>query len=198
MKWIIIDSVVNRAQMLQQKLNSELQTNANHIRLLDESSMPEDDTIYLIHNSDGYVDDFANRSKTLKDTFAIFYSGGGLSLSSLKSRGATIGFFSGVLHHGNEHEFVLLMLKVKDVLSNDEPNKKGKFEKLFGHDPILESKLNFLQHCLTPDGLKEEEVTKSEWAKLNEFIKLQAANDGPFGDNYLEALRTLRDKLLAS
>lgn len=63
---------------------------------------------------------------------------------------------------------------------------------------ILESQLNFLHHCLTPDGLKEEEVTKSEWAKLNEFTKLQAANDGPFGDNYLEALRKLRDKLLAS
>lgn len=73
-------------------------------------------------------------------------------------------------------------------LTKNEINKKG----------ILESKLNFLHHCLTPDGLSKEEVTKSEWAKLNEFTKLQAANDGPFGDNYLSALRTLRNKLLVS
>jgi hypothetical protein len=62
----------------------------------------------------------------------------------------------------------------------------------------LEAKLNFLHHCLTPDGLKEEEVTKSEWSKLDEFTKLKSAGDGSFGDNYLEALRKLRDKLLAS
>lgn len=62
----------------------------------------------------------------------------------------------------------------------------------------LESKLNFLHHCLTPDGLKNEEVANSDWAMLEEFTKLTAAKDGPFGENYLSALRTLRDKLLVS
>lgn len=69
----------------------------------------------------------------------------------------------------------------------------------------LESKLNFLHHCLTPDGLKKEEVLKSEWAALNEFKSLTEvkpekgkAEVDPFGDNYLSALRTLRDKLLVS
>jgi len=63
---------------------------------------------------------------------------------------------------------------------------------------ILESKLNFLHHCLTPDGLENEEVTNSDWAKLEGFNTLTEAKDGPFGENYLSALRTLRDKLLVS
>lgn len=62
----------------------------------------------------------------------------------------------------------------------------------------LESKLNFLHHCLTPDGLINAEVTNSEWANLDEFTKLKSTNDGPFGDNYLSVLRALRDKLLVS
>jgi len=61
----------------------------------------------------------------------------------------------------------------------------------------LESQLNFLHHCLTPDGLSKEEVTNAEWAKLDEFTKLKTANDGPFGNNYLSALSTLRDALLS-
>jgi len=75
---------------------------------------------------------------------------------------------------------------------------KVKNKDVIQKEVILESKLNFLHHCLTPDGLKKEEVKSSEWVKLDEFSKLKTANDGPFGDNYLSALRALRDKLLIS
>jgi hypothetical protein len=62
-----------------------------------------------------------------------------------------------------------------------------------------ESKLNFLHHCLTKSGLNKDEVTNSEWAKLDEYKNLSSqANDGPFGANYISALRSLRDKLLVA
>lgn len=77
---------------------------------------------------------------------------------------------------------------ILEVLGFDDATQK--------HNKELESKLNFLHHCLTPDGLKNEEVTNSDWAKLEDFTKLTAAEDGPFGDSYLSALRTLRNKLL--
>lgn len=83
--------------------------------------------------------------------------------------------------------------------------KLGLTKKEIDKKETLESKLNFLHHCLTPDGLSKEEVTKSEWAALNEFKSLTEvkpekgkAEVDPFGDNYLSALRTLRDTLLAS
>jgi len=95
--------------------------------------------------------------------------------------------------------------KVYQVIFGEDEDKPNKIFNVLGFTDkqiedknILESQLNFLHHCLTPDGLKVEKVTKSEWAKLDEFTNLQAANDGPFGDNYLKALTTLRDKLLAS
>ncbi|MCZ2392977.1 MAG: hypothetical protein LC105_03855 [Chitinophagales bacterium] len=82
---------------------------------------------------------------------------------------------------------------------------KIKSQEEIKREVILEAKLNFLHHCLTPDGLKKGEVLKSEWAALNEFKSLtevkpeeDKAEVDPFGDNYLDALRTLRDKLLAS
>ena len=62
----------------------------------------------------------------------------------------------------------------------------------------LESKLNFLHHCLTPDGLAKDEVTSSDWAATDEFKELGKATDGPFGDTYLKSLRSLRNKLLVS
>jgi hypothetical protein len=74
----------------------------------------------------------------------------------------------------------------------------GFSEKEILEKETLESKLNFLHHCLTPDGLTDNEVSNSEWANTDEFKKLQSATDGPFGDNYLEVLRKLRDKLLVS
>jgi len=62
----------------------------------------------------------------------------------------------------------------------------------------LESKLNFLHHCLTPAGLRKAEL-KAEWDAETEFDVLAAVKtDGPFGDTYLKSLRTLRDKLLVS
>lgn len=69
-------------------------------------------------------------------------------------------------------------------------------EKLEERDS-LESKLNFLHHCLTPDGLTNDEVAKSEWANTVEFKELEKVTDGPFGAKYLEALSKLRDALLS-
>lgn len=100
-------------------------------------------------------------------------------------------------HHKYRPVFDIILDKKEDKL-NRILKELGFTDTQLYKKETLESKLNFLHHCLTPDGLKEEEVTKSEWAKLDEFTKLKSAGDGPFGDNYLSALRTLRDKLLAS
>ena len=107
------------------------------------------------------------------------------------------------MHEQNDNGLYAPVFKV--LLNDSITEKLPKILKILGFTDtevqgkeILESKLNFLHHCLTPEGLKEEKVTKSEWAKLNEFTKLQEASDGPFGDKYLSALRTLRDKLLVS
>ena len=60
----------------------------------------------------------------------------------------------------------------------------------------LESKLNFLHHCLTPDGLGKADLNL-EWNAKAEFEALEAVQgEGAFGENYIKALRTLRDKLL--
>ena len=107
-------------------------------------------------------------------------------------------YYSGVLQNGDESGFKKLLLKVKEATNTQDSNKNEKFQKLFGFDPILESKLNFLHHCLTPDGLANKEVTKSEWANTDEFKELGKATDGPFGDIYIKSLHTLRDKLLLS
>jgi hypothetical protein len=139
MKWIIIDSVPIRAEKLQQKLSLELQVNANHIRFLDDNSKPEQETLYLIHNSDGYVDDFTNKSKLLKNTFVVFYSGGGLSQSNLKSTGKSIGFFSSVFQNGDEEDFFLLLNKLKEIFNNNKDNKKKVFQHVFEYDSKLES-----------------------------------------------------------
>ena len=198
MNWIIIDSDKDRALTLKDIMLDAFKIVASHIRFLDENSEPSVESLYLIHNSDGYVDDFANKSKSLDASYVVFYSGGGLSNTNLKANGATIGYYSGVFQNGDESGFKELITKVKDVVDGHDGKKKDKFQKLFGYNPILESKLNFLHHCLTPDGLANIDVTSSEWANLEEFKKLTEATDGPFGDKYLSALRTLSDKLLAS
>jgi hypothetical protein len=92
------------------------------------------------------------------------------------------------------------------IIFNDEITDKlseilkilGFTDKQIEEKETLESKLNFLHHCLTPEELEQAEL-KDEWNANNEFGVLKSvASDGPFGDNYLSALRTLRDKLLLS
>lgn len=61
---------------------------------------------------------------------------------------------------------------------------------------ILEAKLEFLHLCLTPEGLTPEGL-KDEWNAKNEYSALQNVKDeGPLGENYIKALRVLRNKLL--
>lgn len=94
--------------------------------------------------------------------------------------------------------------KLVDIL-DDEDAKKGllsnelaeELKKKINEDNSLEAKLNFLHQCLTPDGLKDATL-KDEWNAESEFENLKIVKDGPFGNDYLEALRSLRDKLWAS
>lgn len=215
MNWIIIDSDKERASKLKKIILEAFEIEASYIRFLDENSKPSIDSLYLIHNSDGYVDDFANRSKSLNDSFIVFYSGGGLSVSSLKANGASIGYYSGVFQNGDESGFKELLTKVKDVTDTHDDNKGEKFQKLFGYDPILEAKLNLLHQCLTKEGADKatdvegyhlikddvEQVKvkddggneKTEEIGVLEYLKAQS---DPFDKNYINALTKLRDALL--
>jgi hypothetical protein len=71
-------------------------------------------------------------------------------------------------------------------------------EKIKVFDTVLEAKLNFLHKCLTPEGLADAELMISEdWDASQEFSNLNDIEaDGPFGENYLSALRNLRNQLL--
>ena len=103
-----------------------------------------------------------------------------------------------------EHPNVYYTAVFKIIFNDKITDKLSEILKVLGftdkevqEKEVLESKLNFLHLCLTPDRLTKQEVTKSEWTELSEFEILKNANDGPFGDKYIEALRNLRDKLLA-
>lgn len=172
MKWIIIDSVVNRAQKLQQKLSLELQVDANHIRFLDDNSTPEQETLYLIHNSDGYVYDFTNMSKSLKDTFVVFYSGGGLSRSSLKSIGGKIGFFDGVFHNGDESNFFLLLMKVKAIFNSSKKHKEQEFQSIFDYDPEEETLTDDIFNAIYEQ--KNEEAIDKALSKRDKYLKAKS------------------------
>ena len=91
-----------------------------------------------------------------------------------------------------------------EILIEVENNSYSALEKLveelttkINTDQTLEAKLNFLHKCLTPEEAKKATLNE-KWKATEEFRKLKRAEDGPFGDKYLEALRSLRDKLLAS
>jgi hypothetical protein len=86
-------------------------------------------------------------------------------------------------------------------------------KKRFG-DPLLEAKLELLHACLTPEGLKtviwgkdgEITITREGQEQFKgripdnkgkaEFEALKGKTDGPFGDQYIQALTRLRDALL--
>jgi hypothetical protein len=84
-------------------------------------------------------------------------------------------------------------------------NENNKFNRILGQlnftpqeiakKETLEAKLNFLHQCLTPDGLGTATIDAS-WSAETQFEALKQVNDGPFGENYIKALTTLRDKLL--
>lgn len=60
----------------------------------------------------------------------------------------------------------------------------------------LEAKLDFLHLCSTPEGINQAEL-KAEWNAQEEFGALEnVISEGSFGENYIKALRVLRDKLL--
>lgn len=174
MKWIIIDSVVNRAEKLQKKLSEEIQVAANHIRFLDEASMPEHETVYLVHHSDGYVEDFANMSEFLKDTFVIFYSGGGLSLSSLKSKGKTIGFFGGVFHNGDEKDFFLLLIKLKVFFDKNLEEREQEFESIFVCDTEEEILTDDIFNAIYEQ--QGEDMIEMAVNKRDKYIKKKGEN----------------------
>ncbi len=95
--------------------------------------------------------------------------------------------------------------KVYRIIFDDDNPKPNRFLEALGftkgqieEKDTFESKLDFLHNCLTPDGMTSAEVTQSEWARFDEFTKLKATKDGPFGRNYIDALSELRDKLLDS
>lgn len=168
MKWIIIDSVVSRARTLQQKLSLDLQVDADYIRFLDDNPKPEQETLYLIHNSDGYVNDFANKSKSLKDTFVVFYSGGGLSLSSVKSIGEKIGFFDGVFHNGDESNFFLLLMKVKAIFDSSKKHKEQEFQSVFDYDHEEEILTDEIFNAIYEQ--KEEEAIDKAVSKRDKYL----------------------------
>jgi hypothetical protein len=63
------------------------------------------------------------------------------------------------------------------------------------NDDLLEAKLDFLHQCLTPEGLVNATLNP-EWNAGKEFSALMNSKDGPFGDNYINALKELRNKLI--
>lgn len=198
MNKFIIDNTEDRAEILLQHLSittDDYKRSIDNVESIIQLLKNKGVTLLLVHKNNEKA---AELIQSLPESiWTIVYSGGGISESYSKSH---IAAYKGVFDTQHKDEFLKIVDTVIQTLDKAENKEKKiqEFKKLFGHDPILESKLNFLHHCLTPDGLKEEEVTKSEWAKMEEFAKLTEANDGPFGDKYLLALRTLRDKLLAS
>lgn len=95
--------------------------------------------------------------------------------------------------------------KVYQVIFSDVNDKHNSIFNILGftdkqieQKETLESKLNFLHHCLIPAGLNSSDLNV-EWNAKTEFEALELVKtEGPFGDNYLKSLRTLRDKLLLS
>lgn len=90
--------------------------------------------------------------------------------------------------------------KVFEIIFDNENDKLNRIiQFLFptlDEDTILNEKLDFLHNCLIPENLCKIKC-KSEWQVDSEFKKLKELKcTDPFDDNYIEALTTVRDKLL--
>jgi hypothetical protein len=70
------------------------------------------------------------------------------------------------------------------------------FSKKNDNNQKLETNLEFLHNCLTPDGLKDATL-QEDWQASSEFEELKKENgNNPFSDPYIDALTALRNKLL--
>lgn len=150
--------------------------------------------LLFIHKSNANADTLI--SQLPDNIWTVVYSGGGISQGYSQ---ANIAAYKGVFDTRNSQDFLDTVDKVINVLQSDQSieSKTTEFKKIFGFDPVLNSKLNFLHQCLTPDGLETATIDAS-WNAEIQFEALKKADDGPFGENYIKALTTLRDKLLAS
>jgi hypothetical protein len=160
MNCIIIDSVDTRAQKLAQNLRVDFD-NVKHIDFISENDRPNNNTLYLIHHSDGYVGEFASNIDALDNSYVVFYSGGGLQSNVLKAHGERIFFYAGVVNTGEEQFLLSAVRKIIEVLKNNiSSNVVADINKILGFDAQLEALIHLHKSLkLLP--------LKSNWSEIS-------------------------------
>lgn len=178
-------------------------TDADQLAVLDylrnqnfptESVKQVSDNVYLVFDT---LDELPDTLQINRNEDCLLYHS--TTTETVKRSFDAIRIKEGHQTQNEEH----LYLPVFRILIDNEANKFNRILKELGFTQeqieqknTLESQLNFLHHCLTPDGLSKAEL-KQEWDAENEFKVLKGVEeDSPFGDSYLTSLRTLRDALL--
>lgn len=151
MNWTIIDSVTNRADKIKEVMLTQFSVNANHIRFLSDGIVPDEETIYLIHHSDGLVGEFAIKANAL-NSFVVFYSGGGIT-NQLKAQGDKIGFISEVFQNGDEPQPLNKIEQIVEIIKNESSNTNAivEIKKVLGFDEAIENPLKKLATSLPFD-----------------------------------------------
>ncbi|MBK8699818.1 MAG: hypothetical protein IPN29_09885 [Saprospiraceae bacterium] len=176
MNYIVIDSVDTRANKLIQRLNNTA-VKWQYIDFLSENDKPDNNTLYLIHHSDGYVGEFAMKINSLENAFVLFYSGGGLSADELKAQGDKIFFYAGGLNSGVDEKAINIINEIVSVISKEDNVTKVivQIKKVLGFDEQLEK---LLEPFATANPFKTEssngENLKQAKEALNKYINSKA------------------------
>lgn len=176
MNYIVIDSVDTRANNLIQRLNNNA-VKWQYVDFLSENDKPDNNTLYLIHHSDGYVGEFAKRINSLENAFVLFYSGGGLSADELKAQGDKIFFYAGGLNSGVDEKALNIINEIVSVISKEDNATKVivQIKKVLGFDEQLEKLLEpFATASPFENKNAKGEDLKQAKETLNSYIKTKA------------------------
>ncbi len=175
MNHIIIDSVDTRSNNLIQSLNID-DINWKHIDFLTEDQQPDNNTFYLIHHSDGYVVEFANKTTLLANSYVLFYSGGGLSSDIIISKGDKIFFYLGVLNTGEEISAINAIKEIVSILRKEDKtaNTITAIKEVLGFDEQEETLTDDIFNAIYEQ--KDEEAIEKAISERDKYIKRKGKN----------------------
>lgn len=207
MQPFIIDSDQDRARILFDHLKNTFTeiTEANNyletigdVATVIQSLTEKGIDLLFIHKSNHNAETLI--SQLTANIWTVVYSGGGINESYQQTHIAT---YKGVFDTRNHTDFLSTVDKVVTVLQNNKPKEEQsiEFKKIFGYNPILEAKLNFLHQCLLPESIPTQlPDILNEYAAAFTTFKEKATGktkDNAFDADYVGALREFRDALLA-
>jgi len=208
-KILVIESFTNRPERKKfwEEVMEALKDTSLSFDIREIASLPEshkDYNLIFVHESDdhGITAELEERNKPF-----VRYGGRTDQVEAERISKLVIDFLPISVLKANLTTFVKKLI-LDGAVSVDN------LQTLIGFNPLLEAKLELLHACLTPEGLKtviwgkDGEITITREGQepfkgripdnrgKTEFEQLKEITDGPFGEQYIQALTRLRDALL--